>query len=83
MPRARFNALLPRGTQLGDVIELSAETTAAIDAAARAHGVSACTDVTGFGLLGHLRNILCGSGLAARLDMRRLPALPRAVRNAR
>ena len=48
-------------------------------AAARAHGVSACTDVTGFGLLGHLRNILRGSGLAARLAMRRLPALPGAL----
>ena len=48
-------------------------------AAARAHEVSACTDVTGFGLLGHLKNILRGSGLAARLDMRRLPALPGAL----
>ncbi len=48
-------------------------------AAARAHGVSACTDVTGFGLLGHLRNILRGSSLAARLFMRRLPALPGAL----
>jgi selenide,water dikinase len=45
-------------------------------AAARNHGVSACTDVTGFGLLGHLRNILRGSSLAARLDMHALPALP-------
>ena len=45
-------------------------------AAARNHGVSACTDVTGFGLLGHLRNILRGSGLAATVDMRGLPALP-------
>jgi len=45
-------------------------------AAARNHGVSACTDVTGFGLLGHLRNILRGSSLAARLDMHALPVLP-------
>ncbi len=50
-------------------------------AAARAHGVSACTDVTGFGLLGHLRNILRGSGLAATVYMRRLPALPGAMRH--
>ncbi len=48
-------------------------------AAARAHGVSACTDVTGFGLLGHLRNILRGSGLTATLDMRGLPLLPGAA----
>jgi len=48
-------------------------------AAAREHEVSACTDVTGFGLLGHLRNILRGSDLAAVLDMRALPALPGAM----
>ncbi len=48
-------------------------------AAGRAHGVSACTDVTGFGLLGHLRNILRGSGLTARLEMAKLPALPGAL----
>ena len=48
-------------------------------AAAREHGVSACTDVTGFGLLGHLRNILRGSELAAVLDMRALPVLPGAL----
>ena len=45
-------------------------------AAARVHAVSACTDVTGFGLLGHLRNILRGSGLVATVYMRGLPALP-------
>lgn len=48
-------------------------------AAAYNHGVSACTDVTGFGLLGHLRNVLRGSSLAARLVMSRLPALPGAL----
>jgi selenide,water dikinase len=45
-------------------------------AAAREHGVTACTDVTGFGLLGHLRNILRGSELAAQIQMRALPVLP-------
>lgn len=42
----------------------------------RAHGVTAATDVTGFGLLGHLRNLLRGSGLAAELDAAALPVLP-------
>ena len=45
--------------------------------------VAACTDVTGFGLLGHLRNIVRGSSLRARLDMRALPLLPDALKLAR
>lgn len=38
--------------------------------------VRACTDVTGFGLLGHLRVLLRGSGLAAEIEMESLPLLP-------
>jgi selenide,water dikinase len=51
-------------------------------AVARRHGVTACTDVTGFGLLGHLRNLLRGSRLAATLALARLPALPGALAHA-
>lgn len=43
------------------------------------HGATACTDVTGFGLLGHLRNILRGSRLRAQIDLHRLPLLPGAL----
>jgi selenide,water dikinase len=38
--------------------------------------VHALTDVTGFGLLGHLREICRGSGLAATIQFSRLPLLP-------
>jgi selenide,water dikinase len=38
--------------------------------------VHALTDVTGFGLLGHLNEICLGSGLAARLAMSAVPLLP-------
>jgi len=37
--------------------------------------VHACTDVTGFGLLGHLRNMLEGSGVAARVQAGAVPLL--------
>ncbi len=47
-------------------------------AAALAHGVTAATDVTGFGLLGHLGNILAASGVGAELWLDRVPLLPRA-----
>ncbi len=38
-------------------------------------GVSACTDVTGFGLLGHLMEMIQGSRVSARIFARRVPVL--------
>jgi selenide,water dikinase len=46
-------------------------------------GVHALTDVTGFGLLGHLLEICRGSKLAARLHWARLPLLAGALEFAR
>ncbi len=42
-------------------------------------GVHAVTDVTGFGLLGHLMEVCKGSGVAATLDFPGLPLLPHAL----
>ncbi len=39
-------------------------------------GVTAMTDVTGFGLLGHLVEMADGSGLTAHVDYTRVPRLP-------
>jgi selenide,water dikinase len=39
-------------------------------------GVHALTDVTGFGLLGHLLELARGAKLSAQLDMARIPLLP-------
>jgi selenide, water dikinase len=41
-------------------------------------GANAMTDVTGFGLLGHLRNLTSASGLAARVWLDEVPVLPAA-----
>lgn len=46
-------------------------------------GASALTDVTGFGLLGHLLEMLRGSGCGAEIDLPRLPLLPGAIECAR
>jgi len=40
--------------------------------------VHACTDVTGFGLLGHLREMVEGAKLSARVYAEKVPVLPRA-----
>ncbi len=42
-------------------------------------GVHAVTDVTGFGLLGHLMEVCKGSGVRAKLDFSALPLLSRAL----
>ena len=41
-------------------------------------GVHACTDVTGFGLLGHLKTMLDGSGAGARIVLSDVPVMPEA-----
>jgi selenide,water dikinase len=52
-------------------------TTLNADAAraARDAGAHAVTDVTGFGLLGHLHNLARASGLAAEVDAAAVPAI--------
>jgi selenide, water dikinase len=55
------------------------QSAAAASAALAAHGATACTDVTGFGLLGHLVEMLAASAADARLDPAAMPALPGAV----
>ena len=42
-------------------------------------GANACTDVTGFGLLGHLLEMMAGSGTSATVEAGKLPLLPGAI----
>jgi selenide,water dikinase len=44
--------------------------------------VSACTDVTGYGLLGHVREMLGGGGVSAEISAGSVPLLPGARRLA-
>ncbi|MHB1005007.1 MAG: selenide, water dikinase SelD [Chloroflexota bacterium] len=43
--------------------------------AMQAVGAHACTDVTGFGLLGHLHELALASGVAAKVDLERVPVV--------
>ena len=41
-------------------------------------GVNAATDITGFGLVGHLNGMMQGSGTGARLELSKVPVIPGA-----
>jgi len=41
--------------------------------------VTACTDVTGFGLLGHLAEMVSGTGIGVTINTRAVPILPEAL----
>jgi len=45
------------------------------EALGKIEGVSAMTDVTGFGLLGHLVEMAEGSGLSAKIDFKNIPVI--------
>ena len=49
----------------------------------RQAGVRACTDVTGFGLLGHGSEMAAASGVLLRIDASKVPLLPGAMEYAR
>jgi len=72
-----------RGTAGDAAIRRCTEVMATLNAdaaqAATAVGASAMTDVTGFGLLGHLHELSLASRVAARVEASAVPALPGAL----
>jgi selenide,water dikinase len=60
---------------LARAVEVMAELNADASAAALAAGAHAVTDVTGFGLLGHLHALARESGVAAEVDAAAVPAI--------
>ena len=61
----------------GAVHTMAALNRPASDAMQRV-GVNAATDITGFGLMGHLKSMVKGSGVAAEISLGALPVLPGA-----
>ncbi|HVL30890.1 MAG TPA: selenide, water dikinase SelD [Solirubrobacteraceae bacterium] len=64
---------------LADAVATMAALNDAASVAARAAGAHAMTDVTGFGLLGHLHSLGLASGAAARVDAAAVPAIGGAI----
>jgi selenide,water dikinase len=74
---------LKRGAAPEQVVRAAVASMTLLNAgasqAALAAGVRAGTDVTGFGLLGHLHRMLSASGVAARVRAAAVPLLPGAA----
>jgi len=61
--------------QMAELNRNAAEVMAEFD-------VGACTDITGFGLLGHLAEMVCGSGMGSRVYVGRVPVIAEALEYA-
>lgn len=73
-----------KNQQIGDddieaaVKVMSTLNAAAAEALRKVGGVAACTDVTGFGLLGHASEMAAGSGVGMRIQAGRVPVIDAA-----
>jgi selenide, water dikinase len=78
---------IKRGVATEEQARLAIDTMTGLNAEAAevmvAAGAAAATDVTGFGLLGHLRRMLEASGCAAEVDAAAVPLLPGVLELAR
>jgi selenide,water dikinase len=74
-----ITSAIKRGVCPPDLAETAIRVMTTLNADALAPmlevGVHAATDVTGFGLLGHLREMLVASKVAARIDVEAVPVL--------
>ncbi len=71
-----WKELEPAARQMATLNERAAD-------AMNAAGAKAATDITGFGLVGHARNIAAASGVTLRLELARAPLFPGALELAR
>lgn len=69
LPEAAYETMIASTTRLNDIGATLSENAS----------VHAMTDVTGFGLLGHLLEMCRGSGLAAEINVPDVPLLPGAA----
>jgi len=77
------NTAVKAGMVSGDLTDMVTRLMASLNRNAAGimsrFDVHACTDVTGFGLLGHLAEMICGSGMSARIFSDRVPVISEAL----
>ncbi|HUV22594.1 MAG TPA: selenide, water dikinase SelD [Gammaproteobacteria bacterium] len=68
-----------RGRWIEDAVKSMLQSNRQAAAALYAHGATACTDVTGFGLLGHLVEMIKPSAVDVEIDLAALPLIDGAL----
>ena len=63
---------------LPQLVESMTRLNASASQVMQRHGVTACTDVTGYGLLGHASEMAAGNGARLKIDSRAVPYFPDA-----
>lgn len=72
---AAYPTLDAKGRWIDNALDSMRQSNRAAADCLHAHGATACTDVTGFGLLGHLVEMTRPSGVDAEIDLSALPIL--------
>ena len=75
--------LRAKGRWIDDAIHSMTQSSLEASVCVRRHGATACTDVTGFGLVGHLLEMTRASRVDARLSLSSIPLLAGAAETAR
>jgi selenide,water dikinase len=82
-----INTAIKRGIASLQVIETTTRLMTTLNRDAgnvmKKYPVSACTDITGFGLLGHLAEMLSNPSIGIRLESKSIPLIPEAIEYAR
>jgi selenide,water dikinase len=82
-----ISTALKRGMASDDYVQASIDSMLQLNRAACEalldSAVHGCTDITGFGLLGHAREMACGSGVTLEIQADSVRFLPGAVEYAR
>lgn len=71
------------GAKIAEITALMAALNGAASEAMQEVGANACTDITGFGLLGHLTGMTKSSGVTAKLLSKNIPSIEGAVETAK
>ncbi len=78
-----INTAIKGGLASQEVIERVTQMMTALNREAaevmQNYPVHACTDITGFGLLGHLAEMVVGSGCSMQIEAVKIPVLPEAI----